>query len=179
MDGDEPDLYVAPAALVKDLAAGGTPVIACGPAGLLRTAFLDGCDDYLRDPWTPEELGLRALAVLARGARRCRFPWGEISLEGQRLCTPGGTVPLTFHQTRILAALLRARGRPVPRAALAHAMGRAPGASGGPGAPRAPGRPMSRAIDVHVAALRRCMRAAVPASGRFIVCVRGQGYMVP
>jgi DNA-binding response OmpR family regulator len=57
----------------------------------------------------------------------------------------------------------------VPRSALACLLGgRNPGARDG-----------SRSLDVHISALRRCLRDAVPESGRFIVCVRGQGYMVP
>ena len=162
---------MVPAQAVGELPAGGTPLIACGPPGLLRTAFLAGCDDYLRDPWAPEELGLRALALLARTRRRYQFPWGAVSFEGTNLRAAGGLITLTLHESRILEALLRARGRPVPRAALTYAVGRARG--------EAPGSGRSRAIDVHVAAIRRKVRGAVPAAGRFIVCARGQGYLVP
>jgi DNA-binding response OmpR family regulator len=63
--------------------------------------------------------------------------------------------------------LLRARGAPVPRTALALSTGETAGAAEG------------RRIDVHVSALRRKMKAAVPSAARFIVSVRGQGYMVP
>ena len=164
---DEVDLYVVPAAEVRELPAGGAPVIGWGPAGLLRTAFLSGCDDYLKDPWTPEEFAMRAMAALARVERRFDFPWGTISFDAKDLRTPAGLISLTLHESRILRALLRARGQPVPRAALAYWQAGTPGPVG------------SRAVDVHVAALRRKVRAMVPAAGRFIVCVRGQGYMVP
>jgi hypothetical protein len=164
---DEVDLYVVPAAEVRELPARGTPVIGWGPAGLVRTAFLSGCDDYLKDPWTPEEFAMRAMATLARVERRFDFPWGTVSFEAKDLRTPAALISLTLHESRILRALLRGRGQPVPRAALAYSL---------TGTPLPPG---SRAIDMHVAALRRKVRAVVPASGRFIVCVRGQGYMVP
>jgi hypothetical protein len=167
MPADQVDLYVAPAAAAPGFPRHGPPLIACGPAALMRTSFLAGCEDYLRDPWTPEELSLRALAVLARGQRRYRFPWGEISFEGNDLRTPAGLVALTLNESRILRMLLRARGAPVPRAALAWSTGKARGAAEG------------RRIDVHVSAVRRKLNATMPSAGRFIVSVRGQGYMVP
>ena len=166
---DEVDLFVVAARNVGSLAERGVPVIAYGSAGWLRSAFLAGCSDYLREPWTPEELALRAHAALSRQGSRWEFPWGEIRLEGGEMLTPGGRTVLTHRQSVILRALLRQRGRPVPRAALACLLGvRNHGARAG-----------SRSIDVHISALRRRLRDAVPESGRLIVCVRGQGYMVP
>jgi hypothetical protein len=165
---DESDLYVADVRLVGSLPAGGVPVIAHGPAALMRTAFLAGCADYLRDPWHPEELALRARAALSR-ARGCwEFPWGSASFDGAELRTPNGAAVLTHHEAVILRALLRQRGRPVPRAALSCLLGAGPRPGDG-----------SRRIDVHVSALRRRIRALAPEAGRFVVCVRGQGYMVP
>jgi CheY-like chemotaxis protein len=164
---DEADLYVVPAAEAQGLPGRGVPVIAWGPAELMRTAFLAGCDDFLKEPWSPEELGLRAHAALARAERRYSFPWGEVSFEGKDLRTPGGLAALTLHESRILRALLRNRGRPVPREALAYSIADAPPST------------TSRAVDVHIVALRKKMRCAVRDAGRFIVCVRGQGYMVP
>jgi DNA-binding response OmpR family regulator len=164
---DEADLYVVAAETVGDVASRGAPVIAWGPAGLMRAAFLLGCVDYMREPWTPEELELRARAVLARVPRSHAFPWGELRLDGDSLALPAAVVQLTRHEARILRTLLRARGETVPREALAYAVdGTARRASG-------------RSIDVHVSAIRRKVRAAAPAAGRFIVCVRGMGYLIP
>lgn len=167
LPSDEVALYVVPAAEVEELPARGVPVIAWGPAGMMRAAFLGGCDDYLRDPWTPEELGLRAHAALSRVRPRCQFPWGEVSFEGDTLLLPGAAAALTHHESLILRALLRARSRPVPRTALAYSLD---------GTPR---RAAGRVIDAHVSAIRRKVRKAFPDAGRFIVCIRGQGYMVP
>ncbi len=161
------DLYVVPADAVGDLPRRGVPVVAWGPAGRLRGAFLAGCDDYLREPWSPEELEMRALAALARTRRGYEFPWGELSFDGDALRTPGGRTHLTHREYLVLRALLRSRGSPVPREALFLL---AAGAAGGE---------RSRAIDMHVACLRRKVRAVAPAAGRFITCVRGQGYMIP
>ena len=165
---DEVDLFVVPVRQVGSLPQGGVPVIACGPASMMRSAFLSGCADYLKEPWAPDELALRAEAAIARQVRCWEFPWGDVRIDAGTLRTPGGHTPLTHHESVILRALLRQRGRPVPRAGLACLLG------GGPA-----GNAASRSIDVHVSSLRRLVRAAVPAAGRFIVCVRGQGYMIP
>ena len=164
---EQPDLYVARTESLDLLSSGGTPVIACGPAGLLRSAFLGGCADYLREPWLPEELELRALAVLSRERRRFQFPWGTVCFEGQDLRTPTGLVSLTHGESRILRLLLRARGEPVPRAAIALDLWGSPAGAAG------------RAIDMHVACVRKKVRRVETAAGRFITCVRGRGYMIP
>jgi Transcriptional regulatory protein, C terminal len=164
---EDAELYVVPAAAWQGLPGRGVPVIAWGPAELMRGAFLAGCDDFLKEPWTPEELGLRAHAALSRAERRYSFPWGEVSFEGKDLRTPGGLAALTLHESRILGALLRNRGRPVPREALAYSLADAPPSAS------------SRAVDVHIVALRKKVRCVMREAGRFIVCVRGQGYMVP
>jgi hypothetical protein len=165
----EADLYAVPAAAMGSLTLdAGVPVIAHGPPNLLRSAFLAGCADYLREPWTAEELGLRALRLLERGRGRYAFPWGELSFEGNDLRTPAGLVALTLRESRILAKLLAARGSPVPRDALACRAWGKPAAAG------------SRALDMHVASIRRKVIAAVPAAGpRFITAVRGEGYVIP
>ena len=164
---DVVDLFVVPARQVGGLPRGGVPVIAHGPAALMRGAFLAGCTDYLKEPWAPEELELRAEAAIARQARCWEFPWGEMRIDGGMLRTSVGQAPLSHRESVILGALLRQRGRPVPRVALACLLG------------GSAGNTASRSIDVHISALRRRVRAAIPAAGRFIVCVRGQGYMIP
>ena len=164
----EADLRVVPIHAMEGLPAdSGVPVIAYGPGGSLRRAYLDGCADYLKEPWTPEELGFRALAVLERARHRYLFPWGEIGFEDQNLVTPAGPVALTYRESRILRLLILHRGSPVPRAALAYQ---------GWGSPLSAG---SRRIDAHVAAIRRKVKVAIPRAGRFIVAVRREGYMVP
>ncbi len=165
----EADLYVVPAEALGSLALdAGVPVVACGPPNLLRSAFLAGCADYLRDPWSADELGLRALRLLEQGLGRYSFPWGELSFEGNDLRTPAGLVALTLRESQVLRQLLAARGSAVPRDALAYrAWGR----------PAAPG---SRALDMQVASIRSKVIGAIPAAGpRFILAVRGEGYMIP
>jgi two-component system, OmpR family, response regulator len=164
---DTVDVYAVPAEAARDLPGSGVPVMAWGPAGTLRGAFLSGCEDYLREPWSPEELEMRALRLVARARRRYIFAWGEVSFDGDDLLTPGGKARLTRHESIVLQALLRSRGSPVPREALSLLV------TGRPGPER------SRSIDVHVARVRSKVRSVAPAAGRFITCVRGQGYLVP
>jgi DNA-binding response OmpR family regulator len=164
---DDSDLFVVPVEAVGDLPRHGIPVIACGSPELLRTAFLAGCADYLREPWLPEELSVRARAVVDRAMKRRAFLWGEMQMQGNELDLPNGRVLLTRNESLILKALLRVRGRPVPRESLDALLGGHRGRAG------------SRTIDVQIAAIRRKVRAAAPGAGRFIVCARGEGYLIP
>jgi DNA-binding response OmpR family regulator len=112
--------------------------------------------------------------VLSRQRTRWEFPWGDARLERDTLHTPRGCAVLTHNEAMILRALLRQRGRPVPRAALACLLGGMRSESAG-----RHGSAQSRRIDVQISALRRRVREVVPEAGRFIVCVRSQGYMIP
>lgn len=163
---DEAELFVVPATDAVDAVAraAGVPVIATGAARLLRAAMLAGCVDYLREPWEPDELAVRAQAVLERSARRFSFAWGEIHFEGSTLATPRGSVRLTPREARLLAALLRSRGEPVSRQALSVvAWGRV--------------RPAGRALDVHMSALRRKLVGVLPGRSSIVLkAVRREGY---
>jgi DNA-binding response OmpR family regulator len=160
------ELWVVPTAIAAEAvaAARGAPVIAHGPPGLLRAAFLAGCVDYLREPWTPGELAVRAAAALERGAA---LTIGGVRLEGTRLTGPRGSADLTGHQAAVLRLLAARRGTPVERAALAWAVAGRPAARG------------SRSVDMHVSALRAALAAVAPAGGGpRIKAVRGRGYLL-
>jgi DNA-binding response OmpR family regulator len=162
----EADLWVVPAAAAGEavVAARGAPVIAHGPPGHLRAAFLAGAVDYLREPWTPGELVERAAAALKRAAV---IGFGGVRLEGTRLCGPRGTAELTGHQAAVLRLLASRPGVPVDRSALAWAVTGRPPAKG------------SRSVDMHVAALRaKLARVALPGEGPRIRAVRGRGYQL-
>ena len=161
------DLFIVHAAQVGTLADGGVPVIAFGPAGMLRAAFISGCVDYLREPWTPEELAVRAQTALGRQRECYEFSWGTARFEGDTFHGPGGSTMFPHGEAALLRALLRRRGQPIPRAALATLLGPAARQAG------------SRAVDVHLSAVRRRVRSVAPDAGPFIVCVRSGGYVVP
>lgn len=177
LPASEVDLYLAPERTAEELlepaaGAGGPspsqpPVIAHGPGSLLRAAFLAGAADYLRDPWSPDELALRALAVLQRARARFTLPWGCLSQDGSLLESAGGPVRFTWHEAALLRALARGRGAPVSREVLEYALwGR-------------PAKPGSRAVDVHVAVIRRKIATVTPGDPHPpIVAVRSRGYMV-
>jgi DNA-binding response OmpR family regulator len=164
----EADLWVVPAELAADAvaAAHGAPVIAHGPPNLLRAAFLAGCLDYLREPWTPGELVERAAAVLERTAA-IGFGPGGVRLEGTRLSGPRGSAELTGHQAAALRLLASRPGVPVDRSSLAWALTGRPPATG------------SRSVDVQVSALRAKLAAvAPPGEAPRIRAVRGRGYQL-
>jgi hypothetical protein len=150
----------------RDLASAQAPalgplLLAYGPPECLRAAFLAGCDDYLREPWDPEELEARLARLVGRRESRRVAMGGRCVLEGRTVRFSDGTeVRLSAHEAVVAGLLFANRGAVVTRRALAFALwGRA---LEGP----------SRAIDVHVSALRRKL-------GRgSISCVRGQGYLV-
>lgn len=162
----EADLWVVPAEIAAEAvaAARGAPVIAHGPPQRLRAAFLAGAVDFLREPWTPEELVERAAAALRRAAT---VAVGGVRLDGTRLSGPRGSVRLTGHQAAALRLLASRSGAPVDRTALAWAVA---------GRPPAPG---SRTVDMHVSALRaKLARVTEPGAGPGITAVRGRGYLL-
>ena len=107
---------------------------------------------------------MRASAAVDRARRRFRFPWGAMTLNGHEFVVPTGSVALTRNEALILRALLRARGRPVPREALTASARR-----------RTSRREGSRTIDAQIAAIRRKVRATAPEAGRLILCARQTG----
>ena len=137
------------------------PVLACGPPQLLREAFLAGCADYLREPWEPDELEVRLLrAVGLREERRLGAESG-FELEGRSIRLPDGReVVLSAHEAVVASLLFANCGELVSRRTLSLALwGQLPARS-------------SRAVDMHVSALRRKL-------GRDVIsCVRGKGYLV-
>lgn len=163
------DVWVVPARELRGLVeretlhpgAAAPFLLAFGSGESLRSAFLAGCDDYLREPWDPEELEARVLR-LVRHRGRGRAPAGDdYELDGRTMRLPDGReVRLSAHEAVVADLLFTNRGVVVSRRALSFALwGRV---IEGP----------SRAIDVHVSALRR--KLGRPA----ISCVRGQGYLV-
>lgn len=166
----EAELWIVPAADAADAvaAARGRPVIAHGPADGLRSAFLAGCVDYLREPWTPGELAVRVAAALERGAGVCvGTEAGGVRLEGTRLVGPRDAVGLTGHQAAVLRLLAARPGTAVGRPALAWAVAGRPPARG------------SRSLDVQVSALRVALAAvSPPGAGPHITAVRGRGYLL-
>jgi two-component system OmpR family response regulator len=121
--------------------------------GADRVAGLElGADDYVSKAWPPRELLARVAAVLKRAGRPERpGPQRYLSFAGFRLDTEGHVlkdregrdVALTAAQFRLLAALVRAKGRTLSRDQLLDAYADTSEPSG------------DRTIDVLVSKLRR------------------------
>lgn len=158
---------VPPAGLLEGLRACGARVVAYGGPQRLRSAFLAGCDDYLREPFSFEELECRLQRTGEASGPAALALSEAVSLRGFLLEGPGGSVALSYPESRILQALIRHRGRGVSREALAYAVwGRPP-------------EPGSRAVDAHVSALRRkLIRLASPSREPAIRSLRGVGYLI-
>ena len=168
------ELFVVPLVDVNTmLAADGKlalPVLAYGPEQGLAPAFVRGCIDYLRDPWTVTELQLRVQRWLDRRTGGAGAAIGGIRLAGTTLHGPSATVALSVAEARLLDMLLYNAGRVTGREALFYRLwGRLPDAP-------------SRVVDVHVAALRRKCRIAcgdgAAGGGLTITAVRGEGYLL-
>ncbi len=159
------DLVVLPAVLLLEGPGGAgedIPRIAYGPVSLMEDAFAEGCVDYLREPWTLEELEARALRF-----RKVKFRLGdsEYSYSAGRLAGAAASVPLPEGERRALELLLHRLGRTVPRAAFLRARGVGTG-------------PKSRYPDMAVSRLRSRLETASgdPRAGSFLGADRNCGY---
>jgi DNA-binding winged helix-turn-helix (wHTH) protein len=144
---------------------GHLPVIAFGPARHLPRAFALGCADYLREPWSYDELKTRSLRLLPHPA--LIGPHGEVRLTAGMLSGSAEQVDLTDPECRLLCLLLTNAGGPVYREALELAVW---------GHRRASTR--TRSLDMHISLLRKKIRRAggMDPALNPIEAVRGIGY---
>ncbi len=161
----EHDLVVLPAGLLLERPGSlrpGVPRIAYGPVELMADAFAEGCDDYLREPWRPEELEARVLRFW-----RIRFRLGDhaYSYSGGRLEGNVGSILLSEGERRALELLLYRLGRAVPRAAFARVCGSREGRNS-----RMPDMTLSRVRS------RLVQVSGDPRAGSFLGAVRNYGY---
>ena len=137
------------------------PVLVYGPDYLFRSAWLSGAWDYLREPWTSEELFLRL-----RGCAPSVVQWtvaGRICrLEGRKLVAEDSGVRLSAAEAELLRLLALRRGSVVSRTVLAWAAGCLEG----------------RVVDTLIGRLRTKMeRLGLPRD--LIASARGLGYRLP
>jgi two-component system response regulator MprA len=125
-----------------------------------------GADDYVAKPFALEELIARIEAVIRRhrGLGGSTLVVSDVVLDLSEGSAVRGSRPLglTGFEFRILAALMRNRGRLVTYAQLAEAVW---SMDGGPG---------SNALEVHVSRIRQKLEAG--GESRLIHTVRGIGY---
>jgi two-component system OmpR family response regulator len=123
-----------------------------------------GADDYLVKPFAVAELVARIRAVIRRayGGASSEVTVADLSLDtvARTVCRDGNQVDLTAREYTILELLVRSRGRPVSRPAIAeHIYSEAVDV-------------WSNVIDVHIAALRRKLGTSL------IRTRRGEGYII-
>lgn len=134
-----------------------------GPAHLFRAAWLAGAQDYLKEPWQPDELFLRL-----RGPQPPFLEWNwmerRLRLEGGSLGLEDGTrAKLSPAESELLRILVQRRGTVVSRGV----MGWAASCSQG------------RVVDTLVARLRHKVQSLVGVDVDPIPGVRGLGYRLP
>ncbi|MCX7786752.1 MAG: winged helix-turn-helix domain-containing protein [Spirochaetes bacterium] len=166
------DILVLPASLApldKDL-TNQYRVIVYGPIDLMPKAFLQGCIDYLAEPWYPEELFYRALRY--HMPQQFRLKGLEYRILPDGIHAKDRTIPLSGIEVSLLLMLLRAKGSIVPRSVLEQMI---PGPSFAPS---------SRRLDAHMARLRNKIRCCLPSYRKashkseenLIRSARGLGY---
>ncbi len=134
------------------------------------SGIAEGADDYLPKPFSPAELVVRVKAILRRSspspdaARELRHADLVVDLERHEVRRGQQRIALTDAEFRILAALVRARGRVLSREALLDALHGADA-----------GDVLDRSIDVYVGRLRDKLNDSAERP-RYVSTVRGAGY---
>jgi DNA-binding response OmpR family regulator len=127
-----------------------------------------GADDYVVKPCGLREILARVRALLKRGGGgepRMEARVADLTIDFASRVVRRGTTPLALRPKEfdLLAALVRHRGRVVPRSVLlSEVWGYAEGTE-------------SRTVETHLAALRQRL-GDDPKSPRYVVTVRGAGY---
>ncbi|MBN2533041.1 MAG: response regulator transcription factor [Spirochaetales bacterium] len=168
------EIYIAPVSCAMEMNARNNresvkpPVIFYGDPSFLRKAFLAGCVDYLKDPWTVDELAFRLERIIRETKKIFTFSWGSISFIGTDIVSGKSRCSLLYQEYRILKLLLQQRGNAVPREVLFYSLWNHPG-------PR-----QSRVIDVHISSIRKKLRLILPGDyhEEVIISSRGVGYMI-
>jgi two-component system phosphate regulon response regulator OmpR len=149
---------------------GVTPVLILTARGLADErieGLSQGADDYLAKPFEPQELLLRAEAILRRtgvrapGPKRVKLGDFDFDLDRSELTCLGAPVRLTESEGQLLRLLAQNAHAAVDRLDLARDTADSTG----------------RAVDVQVTRLRRKIEAD-PRNPRYLQTVRGVGYML-
>jgi DNA-binding response OmpR family regulator len=142
------------------------PVICYGNASYIKSSFTLGCADFLKDPWSIDELYFRITRCVS--SRKISVNGILLEFSGLHInCRERGRISLTYQESVILRTLARQQGKVISREVLAHFLGRKKTGS-------------SRVIDVHISSLRKKIQRFLPSPYNInpIQSVRGIGYIL-
>ena len=126
-----------------------------------------GADDYVTKPFNPRELRARIKAVLRRSGSELPelYSFGEVEVDFTRheVRCAGKPVPLTHMEFKLLATLIRRRGRVLSRDQLLNDVWGLDSLV------------TDRAVDTHIANLRKKVEPS-PSHPRYLITVHGTGY---
>ena len=141
------------------------PVFSFGPADLLADALAGGASDYLKDPWSLDELEARALRYW-----RIRFRLGGKIYSYSKGSLEAGekSLRLPESQWKALELLLHRLGKAVPRDAFLRVLNRQRDSWN------------TRLLDMAVSRLRKNLSkvSGDGKAGAFLVAVRNYGYLL-
>ncbi len=141
-----------------------TRIIAFGAPELLPPAFMFGCWDFLKDPWSPEELYLRLRRAVVDDGEDPSLHGDALEFDHEMIWSARHAVDLRPAEFRLLEKLVSSAGDVVSREALTFTLSSAVASS-------------SRALDMHISNLRRKLRVVcAPDSPPSIEVERGHGY---
>lgn len=163
----EINLFVIPVELFCSLdnKAFAAPVIAFGESKMLSMAYYAGCVDYLKSPWSIEEMYLRCKKLL--NPDLITFSWGSVQFFPNEAVSPHGKEKISYQEYVILKILIRHLGKVVPREVFQYFLWGIP-------------RERSRAIDMHISLLRKKIKNLIKniEEKNIIKTVRGMGYLM-
>jgi DNA-binding response OmpR family regulator len=126
-----------------------------------------GADDYVTKPFNPRELRARIKAVLRRSGSELPelYSFGKVEVDFSRheVRCVGKPVPLTHMEFKLLATLIRRRGRVLSRDQLLTDVWGLDSLV------------TDRAVDTHIANLRKKVEPR-PSHPRYLITVHGTGY---
>ncbi len=138
------------------------PVIAYGSAFSLRSAFLAGCCDFIRLPFTADELYFRILRNT--DPEDTPLIWGSLQIVSGYIKCGTDFVGINHQQFLIIKMLLRNIGTPVSRESFQYLLWGSLKES-------------SREIDMQISIIRRKL-ASLASCGSSIRTIRNFGYMI-
>ena len=141
------------------------PYIVYGGIDLLEKSFILGSCDYLKDPWTFNELEIRAKRFINRD--ELSFNWGNINFSNSFIQSDNETIPFSVNEYKILSMLNNNSGKIISRENLHYRLGIS--------------NKSSRVIDVYINSIRKKIKllSKIDYNNRNLIkTVRGKGYTI-